>query len=275
MHALRFLAVFAMVCGTLWTSRALADDGVANDDDKADDDDKDDDDKGDDDDKDDDDDQDDGESGQSDDDENRGPPPPRGPVRVTLRSSLDGRLGGAVGNVLLVPFATPGPGLGASLGGTFLVWDTFFTRADIAASAGYAQNGDALPLAGYEGLVAVGARMNGRYAGLSADVHLGVSSVALFPLPRTGVGGEVIVRPVAVDFDDDAGFWWDFRLRADADVLIIAPAPSASLSTGVRWWGGSTFVGARAGVAGDAIIAVVFNTVGASAFLSLESGLVF
>ncbi len=188
-------------------------------------------------------------------------------VRGTSSVRFDGRAGGSVGNVLLVPFATPGPGASLAVDGELTFLNLAFTHLDIAASMGFSQSGDPVPLAGYRAMGAAGLRQQGRFAGLGADVHAGITSFALIPLPRYGVGADLAV--ILVNW---GGFSWEIKARGDLDLLVIAPAPSASLTTALRWRSDDGWFAVRGGVAGDAIVAVLVNTLGAQVFVGVEAG---
>ncbi len=185
-------------------------------------------------------------------------------VTGSLRLSFDGRLGVSVGNVLLVPFVTPGPGGASALSAQLRIFDHITVGADLGASFGLQfQNNDPAPLVGYRGRLQLG--LTGdvvESVSLAGALRVGVSSFALIPLPRYGLAGTVTWRPV------DAGwFVWDVRGEVDAELLVIAPAPGFGLSTGTTLRFGAVEGGFRAGVEGDAVVAVVVNTAGAAVFV--------
>lgn len=187
-----------------------------------------------------------------------------GIVDGSLRWASDGRLGVSVGNVLLVPFVTPGPGAATSLSARLRFFQHVTVGADIGASFGLQfENNDPAPLAGYRGRLRFG--LTGDVVDsltLAGDVRLGLSSFALVPLPRYGVSGTITWRPV------DAGwFIWDVRGDVDAELLVIAPAPGFGLSTGTTFRFQMIEAGFRAGVEGDAVLAILVNTAGVAVFL--------
>jgi hypothetical protein len=187
-----------------------------------------------------------------------------GIIDGSLRWATDARLGVSVGNVLLVPFVTPGPGAATSLSARLRFFRHVTVGADIGASFGLQfENNDPAPLVGYRGRLRFG--LTGDVVDsltLAGDLRLGLSSFALVPLPRYGLSGTITWRPV------DAGwFIWDVRGDVDAELLVIAPAPGFGLSTGTTFRFGMVEAGFRAGVEGDAVLAILVNTAGVAVFL--------
>ena len=181
----------------------------------------------------------------------------------SVRWSTDARLGVSAGNVLLVPFVTPGPGAATSLALRLRFFDHITVGGDLGASFGLQfENNDPAPLVGYRGRLRFG--LSGDVIDsltLAGDVRVGLSSFALVPLPRFGLGGSITWRPV-----DLGWFIWDVRGDVDAELLVIAPAPGFGLSTGTTFRYGMVEAGFRAGVEGDAVLAVLVNTVGVAVF---------
>ncbi len=189
-------------------------------------------------------------------------------VVASVKLGVDGRFGVSAGNVLLVPFVVPGPALGGDFSAQLLFIDHIIVGVDVAASVGLATDrADPAPLAGYRGRGRLGLITNLDRLVLQADVHAGVSSVALLPLPRVGVGGAAAWRAI-----DSGIFVWDIKGEIDLDLVVIAPAPGLGLSTGWTFRYRDLDAGVRVGVDADAIVAVVVNTVGAAAYLDLFVG---
>lgn len=191
-------------------------------------------------------------------------PPQRAPiddvVEASARWASDVRLGISAGNVLLVPFVLPGPGASTSLSGQFRFFQHFTVGGDIATTFGLqTDNSDPAPIAGYRGRLRLGLTGDIGSLTLSTDLRAGVSSVALFPLPRYGLGGSVTWRPV-----DLGWFAWDLKAEADLELLVIAPSPGFGASTGLTFQFGWFEGGFRLAVDADAVLAVVVNTVGAA-----------
>jgi hypothetical protein len=182
----------------------------------------------------------------------------------SLRWSSDARLGVSVGNVLLVPFMTPGPGASTSLSLRLRFFKHVTVGGEFGSSFGLQfANNDPAPLVGYRGRLQLG--LSGdliESLTLAGDLRAGVSSFALVPLPRYGLGGSLTWRPV-----DLGWFIWDVRGELDAELLVIAPAPGLGLSTGTTFRFGGVEGGLRAGVEGDAVLALLINTAGAAVFL--------
>jgi len=168
--------------------------------------------------------------------------------------------GVSAGNVLLVPFVVPGPGASTALSGQFRFFDHFTVGGDIATTFGLqTDNSDPAPIVGYRGRLRLGLMGDIGALTLSADMRAGVSSVALLPLPRYGVGGSIRWRPINVGW-----FAWDVRADGDLELLVIAPSPGLGVSTGVTFLFGWFEGGFRLAVDTDAVLAVVINTVGAA-----------
>ena len=191
-------------------------------------------------------------------------PPPRAPivdvVEVSARWASDVRFGISAGNVLLGPFVVPGPGASTALSGRFRFFRHFTVGGDVATTFGLqTDNSDPAPIVGYRGRLRLGLTGDIGALTLAADLRGGVSSVALFPLPRYGLGGSLSWRPV------DLGWLaWDLRADADLELLVIAPSPGFGASTGLTFQFGWFEGGFRLAVDADAVLAVVVNTVGAA-----------
>ena len=189
-------------------------------------------------------------------------------VSASLRLNLEGRLGASVGNVLLVPFVVPGPGVGGELSAQLVFVEHITFGADLALSFGLATDrADPAPLAGYKGRLRAGLLADADNLVLSADLHAGISSIALLPLPRVGLGGAATFRLYRGEV-----LTWDVKADLDLDVVIIAPSPGIGLSTGLSWRFGVLEFGARVGVDADAVVAVIVNTAGAAVFLNVFAG---
>lgn len=188
--------------------------------------------------------------------------------QASLRLHGDARLGVTAGNVLLVPFVVPGPAAGGQFEAQFVVFEHVTVGADIAASFGLATDrSDPAPLAGYRGRVRFGLLADADRLVLAVDLHAGVSSVALLPLPKVGISGAATFRLVHTEYVS-----WDLKADADADVIIIAPAPGLGVSSGVTVRFGGFESGVRVGVDADAVVAVVVNTAGAAAYVDVFAG---
>ena len=196
-----------------------------------------------------------------------------GLVRLTLSSSTDGRFGGSIGNVLAVPFAVPGPGATQTLRADLTAF-VFYGAVDISATLGMRDDQGDAPIVGYGAMLRGGLRFDLEVVKLQAELHGGISSLALFPLPRGGVGFSASLYPVRT-----RSFQVDITPSLDLDALLIAPAPSAELSAGARYTlsgcGQSLWIEARAGVQGSAIIAVLVNTLSGAVFLGAHAGVTF
>lgn len=192
-------------------------------------------------------------------------------VRSTARLHLNGRFGVSVGNVLLVPFVIPGPAGGGEFSGQLTFFDHFTAGVDVGASFGLATDrSDPAPLAGYRGRLRLGLLADADALVLAADLHAGLSSVALLPLPKVGVGASATFRLYRGEV-----FTWDIKSDGEFDLVIIAPAPGLGVSTGFTWRFGNDIgvdTGVRFGVEADAVVAVVVNTAGAAAFVDAFIG---
>jgi hypothetical protein len=187
----------------------------------------------------------------------------------TTRVTLGGRLGVSAGNVLAVPYIVPGPGATVGLSQRFALYELMFVAVDGGLSVGVGSEGDALPALGYKGRAGVGLSF-AFDDGLrfDIDVHGGITSVALIPTPRVGLGLELAKR-----WELAAGFAVDVEGHSDLDVLIVLPAPSASLEGGIAWRAGPFETRLRAGVDSDALVLLVVNSISASTYLALSAGL--
>jgi hypothetical protein len=196
-----------------------------------------------------------------------------GVVRLTLSSGTDGRFGGSIGNVLAVPFAVPGPGATQTLRADLTAF-IFFGAIDVSATLGLRDDQGDAPLVGYGAMLRSGLRFDFQVLRLQAEVHGGISSLALFPLPRAGVGFAASLYPVRT-----RSYQIDITPSLDLDALLIAPAPSAELSAGARYilsgCGQSIWLEARAGVQGSAVIAVLANTLSGAVFIGAHIGVTF
>ncbi len=178
--------------------------------------------------------------------------------------SSDVRIGVSAGNVLLVPFVVPGPGAVTGLSGHVLFLDHLLVAGDLGSSFGLQfSNADPAPLVGYRARLRLGLTGNPHPSlTLAADLRAGLTSFALIPLPRYGLGAALTWRPVDLEW-----FIWDIRGDIDAELLVIAPSPGLGLSTGTKFRFGWVEGGFRVGVEADAVVAVVINTGGVAAFL--------
>lgn len=191
-------------------------------------------------------------------------------VLFKVKLKLGGRLGGSVGNVLAVPFAVPGPGVTIDLASEFELFRAAFVGTSLGVSLGQSERPGDIPLGGYGALIFGGARGDLRWLKGEVDLHLGVTSLALVPIPRLGIGVQGSVLPVREDWIE-----WDVTARSDLDVLLIAPAPGASLSTGVRLNIGDAWTELRLGADGNAVVAVLVNSLSGSLSLALAGGYTF
>lgn len=191
-------------------------------------------------------------------------------VLLDIELEMGGRLGGTVGNVLAVPFAVPGPGLTIDLATEIELFRIAFIGSSLGLSLGQSQRPGDLPLGGYGALVFAGARGDLRWIKGEVDLHLGLTSLALVPIPRVGLGMQGSVLPVREDWIE-----WDMTARSDLDVLLIAPAPGASLSTGVRLNFGHAWAELRLGADGNVVVAVLYNALSGAISLSLAGGYTF
>lgn len=189
-------------------------------------------------------------------------------VAASVRANFDGRFGVSVGNVLLVPFAIPGPAAGGELSAQLVFVEHITVGGDLALSFGLSTDrADPAPLAGYKGRLRFGLLADADHLVLAADFHVGVSSIALLPLPRVGLGGSATFRLYRDEF-----FVWDIKADADLDLVIIAPSPGLGLSSGFTARYGYGEAGVRLGVDADAVIAVLVNTAGAAAYVNVFVG---
>jgi hypothetical protein len=198
---------------------------------------------------------------------------PKEPAMFTSRSQvhLGGRLGVAAGNIGAVPFFLPGPGAFLQGSERVALWDTAFVVVDGGLALGINDQNDSTSIAGYKLRGALGLRLSPtRNVSFDFDAHAGVTSIALLPLPRAGLGATInVAKPVG------AGVTIDASANIDLDLLVIAPAPGFSANAGATWAYGPVFAGVHAGVDGDAIIAVVVNTISASGFVRATLGCSF
>ena len=185
------------------------------------------------------------------------------------RLTFGGRLGAAAGNGLAVPFFGPGPGAFVTGSQRLLAFDLFYLGGDAGLSLGINDSGDFSSIAGYRGRVSAGLSLPIDMVTFEAELHGGITSIAVVPVPRMGLGGAVKLALPVADF-----MTLDAEGRADVDFLVIVPAPAASLEGGATLWlGDALFTRLRAGIEGDAVIALVANSVSASVFLSVTLGL--
>lgn len=199
--------------------------------------------------------------------------PPKEPPMFTSRSQLHlgARLGVAAGNIGIVPFFLPGPGAFLQGSERVALWNTAFFELDGGLALGINDQNDSTSIAGYKLRGAFGLRLapNSTFA-FDLDAHAGVTSVVLLPLPRLGLGATMVFnRPIG------AGVAVTGSANIDLDLLLIAPAPGFSANLGLVWNYGPVFAGVHAGVDGDAIIAVVVNTVSASGYVRATLGCSF
>lgn len=188
------------------------------------------------------------------------------------RVTLGGRLGVAAGNVGAVPFFLPGPGAFFTLSQRLVAFNLLFAGADGGLSLGINENSDSTSIAGYKGRMFAGLRLSFDWIAFEGDVHGGLTSVALLPVPRMGLGAETrIALPVCCE--DEKIITLDAEGRFDADLLLIAPAPAISVEAGATWYIGPVFARGRVGIDADAVVAIIANTVSASVFAAVTLGL--
>ncbi len=204
-----------------------------------------------------------------------GPAEPEGDDASTLvsesRLTTGARLGAAAGNVGAVPFFVPGPGGFVTVSGRLVGFNLLFAGADGGLSLGLDET-STTSVAGYKARMFAGLRLSFDWIAFEADIHGGLTSVALLPVPRMGLGAETrIALPLCCD--DDKVFTLDAEGRLDADLLLIAPAPAVSVEGGATWYIGPVFVRGRVGIDADAVVAIIANTVSASVFAALTLGL--
>jgi hypothetical protein len=195
------------------------------------------------------------------------------PAMFTSRTQLHlgGRLGVAAGNIGVIPFFLPGPGAFLQGSERVALWNTAFFAVDGGLALGINNQSDSTSIAGYKLRGAFGLRLSPTpNLAFDFDAHAGVTSIVLLPLPRAGLGATVSFnKPVGAGVAIDGG------ATIDLDLLVIAPAPGFSANLGATWTYGPVFAGVHAGVDGDAIIAVVVNTVSASGFVRATMGCSF
>jgi hypothetical protein len=187
------------------------------------------------------------------------------------RLTLGGRLGAAAGNVGTVPFFVPGPGAYVAASGRFVGFNLLFAGADAGVSLGLDEQ-STTSVAGYKARMLAGLRLSFDWIAFEADIHGGLTSIALLPVPRMGLGAETRVA-LPLCCDDERILTLDGEGRLDADLLLIAPAPALSVEGGATWYIGPVFLRARVGVDADAVVALVANAVSASVFAALTLGL--
>jgi hypothetical protein len=192
-------------------------------------------------------------------------------LRSEARLTFGGRLGAAAGNVLAVPFFVPGPGGYVTGSQRLVAFNLLFAGADGGLSLGLDEQ-STTSVAGYKVRMLAGLRLSFDWIAFEADMHGGLTSVALVPVPRFGLGAETrLALPLCCD--DERIVTLDAEGRFDADLLLIAPAPALSVEGGATWYIGPVFLRGRAGIDADAVIALIANTVSASVFASITLGL--
>lgn len=171
----------------------------------------------------------------------------------SLELGGDGRVGGTVGHILAVPMAFALPGGGAKLKYRLQLNEDWHLRADARLSLGVDEAGE---LGGGYGLLGgVGYCWGDKgWTRLESELHLGVRSYSLIPVPAIGLHHVWGFYPVRLDW-----LRWDITLDATTDLLVIVPYLSAGVSTGLTFSLGWVDLGAEVGAEGGVLIAVLAN----------------
>jgi hypothetical protein len=168
--------------------------------------------------------------------------------------------------MLLAPFAFALPGGGGDLKYRYDLDDRWFLEGRGHLSLGVDDGG---VLGGGYGLVgAFGLRwFDVRWCTLSSDIHLGLSSYSLIPVPMLGLYHELMFVPVDVEW-----LAWDIKLKASSDLLLIVPNLGAGASTALTFMLGPVLLGAELAAEGDLLIALVMNTASGALSARLFTG---
>lgn len=180
-----------------------------------------------------------------------------------------GRVGAQVGHVWMVPEAAILPGAGLTLRYRGMWRERFFVGLELGGNAGVDEEGE--PLGGYRAMVSGGMRwMRTRWLSAQTEVHGGMSSFSLIPLPRVGVGHSVALNllPRAWVLAAELG------VNANTDVLLVAPAVGAGAFAGVSLTLWKLLLGVELGASGEVLVAAVANSAAGNVYGKATLGVV-
>lgn len=197
------------------------------------------------------------------------PPPVPPPPASEARLDVTGRLGGVVGHVLLVPYALPAPSLAATAKIAHAFGERFFVDGELRLGAGLVPPADVA--VGYLGRGTIGVWwFDVGWAALASDAHGGIASLALLPLPRVGLGHELVLRPYVGDV-----VGWDVSARLDTDLHLVFPAVNAAVATTGRLTLGAFVASLEVGAEADVFVGFAFNSAGAGVYAKGGAGMRF
>ena len=180
-----------------------------------------------------------------------------------------GRVGAQVGHVWMVPEAAILPGAGLTLRYRGLWRERFFVGLELGGNAGVDEEGE--PLGGYRAMVSGGMRwLRTRWLSAQTELHGGMSSFSLIPLPRVGVGHSVALNllPRAWVLAAELG------LNANMDVLLVAPAVGGGAFAGVSLTLWKLLLGVELGASGEVLVAAVANSAAGNVYGKATLGVV-
>jgi hypothetical protein len=182
---------------------------------------------------------------------------------------LSGRFGGTIGHVLAAPVGFALPGAGFDLKLRLALPLAFYLESRAGFSLGVDESG--VLGGGYGLLGAIGYRwFDESYATFSSDFHLGLSSYPLIPVPAVGTYHKLSFKLVHTNWCE-----WDAHLKANLDLLLIAPNASAGAATSFKFLLGDWQAGLEAGAEGEVLIAAVANFASGTLFARVLLGLDF
>ena len=173
------------------------------------------------------------------------------PQESWVRAKTGVHVVGLIGAPRLLPLLAQGVTSTVEVQGGAFFSRHFFVQGEFALVFGEREGG---VLKGYRGRVRGGLFTERDQLSLRADLHAGITSVSRIPIPRTGIGGMAAWR-----FVDVGWLRWDGAAELDLDLLAVAPAPAAGLSTGIVMRFSPIDCGVRVGARGEGIIALAVN----------------
>ncbi len=201
--------------------------------------------------------------------EPREPEEPARDLRHHSKIGASARIGASVGHVLAVPFAMALPGGGGSLRHRYHFAEDWFLEARMQLSLGADETG---VLGGGYGLTGAIGYMwwDVGWSEFRSDLHLGIASYSLIPLPMLGLGHELSFFPVHNEW-----FVWEIEFELGTDILLIVPDLSAGISTSAAVAFGSMLVGVELAADGDVLVAIVANSASGALSATLYAGFAF
>ena len=180
-----------------------------------------------------------------------------------------GRVGAQVGHVWMVPEAAVLPGAGLALRYRGIWRKRFFVGVEMAGNAGADEEGE--PFGGYRAMAMGGMRwLRTRWLSGQTEVHGGLSSFSLIPLPRVGVGHSVALNLLPRRWPVTA----ELGVNANTDILLVAPAVGAGVFAGLSLQVWKVTLGMELGTSGEVLVAAVANSAAANVYGRAMVGLV-